>query len=561
MYTSIIKGSENKSQLSDYRHSGKEKSTSRLQFANNRPEAIVMLKLQEAANNSPQVNSMRQLQAMSSETGTQKALFNPEKRTSLPYNLKLGMENLSGYSLDDVRVHYNSDRPAQLQAYAYAQGIDIHVAPGQEKHLAHEAWHVVQQKQGRVKPTTQMKGKVNVNDDASLEKEADAMGSKAMQLSAGTTSVSQMKNTGIQGAGFLANGQVSNEITQLKTNINHDTTTFDAQSKGTGDFSVGVGMQAELDPAFPVIGSATSMETTSKLGSICKLFNPGLEQTHLLNADLGGFGVYENLYPMTPKANREHYNKVERHVKEALFKAAKNYWSKVKIPEDEGTGIYYDVSVQGTHSFSGLKDGTVFNCEAYFIDDVKTSPIPNKKKKIVKESVVSAPLTDGNRADFQGRNVVMNWWNHKQGEANPNATKNQQNFISKREGKADLANKFSKYTVDKTWDDYRLDSISVDSDLINDKIDILQSIVFKNYETAKLLGSERFNNDIYTLRLDAILDKIKNTDKHVILNSFEYVKECVTKDEKETFEKIREDDKVYWSSLEEVIVLDEEDEF
>jgi len=84
--------------------------------------------------------------------------------------------------MDDVKVHYNSDKPAQLQAHAYAQGSDIHIASGQEKHLAHEAWHVVQQKQGRVKPTLQMKGKVNVNDDTGLEKEADQMGAKAMQM-------------------------------------------------------------------------------------------------------------------------------------------------------------------------------------------------------------------------------------------------------------------------------------------------------------------------------------------------------------------------------------------
>ena len=92
------------------------------------------------------------------------------------------MENLSGYSLDDVKVHYNSDKPAQLQAHAYAQGTNIHLASGQEKHLAHEAWHVVQQKQGRVKPTLQMKGKVNINDDSGLEKEADIMGAKALQM-------------------------------------------------------------------------------------------------------------------------------------------------------------------------------------------------------------------------------------------------------------------------------------------------------------------------------------------------------------------------------------------
>jgi hypothetical protein len=101
--------------------------------------------------------------------------------TGLPNQLKSGIESLSGMSLDNVKVHYNSSKPAQLNAHAYAQGSDIHVAPGQEQHLPHEAWHVVQQAQGRVKPTTQMKG-TSVNDDVSLETEADVMGAKAAQL-------------------------------------------------------------------------------------------------------------------------------------------------------------------------------------------------------------------------------------------------------------------------------------------------------------------------------------------------------------------------------------------
>ncbi|MDP3468476.1 MAG: DUF4157 domain-containing protein, partial [Daejeonella sp.] len=100
----------------------------------------------------------------------------------LPDNLKSGIESLSGYSMDDVKVHYNSAKPAQLQAHAYAQGTDIHIAPGQEKHLPHEAWHVAQQKQGRVKPTLQMKAGVLVNDDEGLETEADVMGAKAQTV-------------------------------------------------------------------------------------------------------------------------------------------------------------------------------------------------------------------------------------------------------------------------------------------------------------------------------------------------------------------------------------------
>lgn len=98
-----------------------------------------------------------------------------KNETGIPDNMKAGFENLSGFSFDDVRVHYNSGKPAQLQALAYTQGNQVHIAPGQEKHLGHELGHVVQQKQGRVQPTMQLQG-VSVNDDEGLEREADSMG-------------------------------------------------------------------------------------------------------------------------------------------------------------------------------------------------------------------------------------------------------------------------------------------------------------------------------------------------------------------------------------------------
>lgn len=130
--------------------------------------------------------------------------------TGLPNNLKSGIENLSGHSMDDVKVHYNSNKPAQLNAHAYAQGTDIHIASGQEKHLPHEAWHIVQQKQGRVKPTLQMKGRVNVNDDKGLESEADIMGAKALQMKSESGSVN---------SGNKKNNSTSN-IVQRKVFIN-----------------------------------------------------------------------------------------------------------------------------------------------------------------------------------------------------------------------------------------------------------------------------------------------------------------------------------------------------
>lgn len=148
-------------------------------FVDNRPAAVAQRKLQETANN----YSGQQTHPLQNKT----------KNTGLPHKLKSGIENLSGYSMDDVQVHYNSNKPAQFQAHAYAQGANIHLGPGQEKHLPHEAWHVVQQKRGSVKPTLQMNGGANVNDDAELENEADLMGGKALQRQGIDSNASALK--------------------------------------------------------------------------------------------------------------------------------------------------------------------------------------------------------------------------------------------------------------------------------------------------------------------------------------------------------------------------------
>lgn len=121
-----------------------------------------------------------QRKADMANNATQRAEVPRPNNTGMPDNLKSGIESLSGFSMDDVRVHYNSSKPATVQALAYTQGTDIHVAPGQEKHLPHEAWHVAQQMAGRVSPTTNING-MPVNDNAALEHEADVMGERAVQ--------------------------------------------------------------------------------------------------------------------------------------------------------------------------------------------------------------------------------------------------------------------------------------------------------------------------------------------------------------------------------------------
>lgn len=152
-----------------------------LPLADHRQEATAQRQLQEKINSSPFIRQFKTYQAL-----TDAPVQRRQSTSGLPGQLQSGIEQLSGLSMQDVKVHYNSPEPATVQAHAFAQGRDIHLAPGQERHLPHEAWHVVQQQQGRVRPTMQLKERTAINDDASLEREADVMGEKASQLSVQT---------------------------------------------------------------------------------------------------------------------------------------------------------------------------------------------------------------------------------------------------------------------------------------------------------------------------------------------------------------------------------------
>lgn len=96
----------------------------------------------------------------------------------LPSKLRRSMEKLTGVNLKNVRVYYNSDKPDQVQAHAYAQGQSIYIAPGQEQHLPHELGHIVQQAKGMVKPTVNING-LEINDDPWLEEHATELGNIA----------------------------------------------------------------------------------------------------------------------------------------------------------------------------------------------------------------------------------------------------------------------------------------------------------------------------------------------------------------------------------------------
>ena len=96
--------------------------------------------------------------------------------TGIPTQMKLDFEQRSGLSFDDVRVHYNSDKPRKIGALAYTQGTQVHIGPGQERHLRHELGHVVQQKQGIVRPDRESTLGTPINTDPLLERQADLWG-------------------------------------------------------------------------------------------------------------------------------------------------------------------------------------------------------------------------------------------------------------------------------------------------------------------------------------------------------------------------------------------------
>jgi len=147
----------------------------------------------------------------------QRAAAPRPNNTGMPDSLKSGIESLSGFSMDNVRVHYNSSKPATVQALAYTQGTDIHVAPGQEKCLPHEAWHVAQQMAGRVSPTTNING-MPVNDNAALEHEADVMGEMAVQCKYKPNVISDvyLEKKCLQREEFNVNGNYSNRLDAIK---------------------------------------------------------------------------------------------------------------------------------------------------------------------------------------------------------------------------------------------------------------------------------------------------------------------------------------------------------
>jgi len=306
MNTLVAKENKTAAQTNSY---NKDKGTANHQHVDNRPEVAQQHKIQESALNSGNLKQLKACQSMAdcSPMGESvKQLKEKANNTGLPNQLKSGVESLSGMSMDHVKVHYNSEKPAQMQAHAYAQGTDIHVASGQEKHLPHEAWHVVQQAQGRVKQTAQLKG-TSINDDAGLEKEADVMGAKALGTTFAVDKATQLKE--ISGVSQLMPIQYysysSGTTRDVTVTGNNSDMTFQECTENSVSFDKG-------DPY--VDGTLTG--DAAWAGWLVNQANTGRNATqlHVVNRRWGGLGgaTDGNIVPGSPAANSRHLHDAEK---------------------------------------------------------------------------------------------------------------------------------------------------------------------------------------------------------------------------------------------------------
>jgi len=115
------------------------------------------------------------------------AVQKKKNNAGMTQEVRAKMEDVFKTDLSNVKIHTDSPKAQELGAMAFTQGEDIHFAPGHfkpnashgRKILGHELAHIVQQRSGRVKPTTSEAG-LPVNDSNSLEQEADNLSFRAM---------------------------------------------------------------------------------------------------------------------------------------------------------------------------------------------------------------------------------------------------------------------------------------------------------------------------------------------------------------------------------------------
>lgn len=187
-------------------------------------------------------------------------------------------------------------------------------------------------------------------------------------------------------------------------------------SEKTETVTVGAKMEALLAPNDIVKGSETvgGDQQQTLITSMRKRYpSARILRGHLLNHDLGGYAVPQNLYPITQAANNQHKMYMEQAVESALWEASKI----------SGRSVYYQVVADGQFNDAYEKDNhqDKFVCLAKNIDFGPNGSV--SENGILQTTIYSAPYKKGEKAlpVEGGRKVprkayhLLSGWSHKKG--------------------------------------------------------------------------------------------------------------------------------------------------
>jgi|GEM_PF-3891926 len=130
----------------------------------------------------------------------------------------------------------------------------------------------------------------------------------------------------------------SGGVIQEKSTVVNRSQSYSWNGKST---AVGLSMKAWLDPDYPVQGEEANLNTaqTPMMRAIKEKYHDSLTKDchlvkgHLLNANLGGKALNNNLFPITKTANGEHLRTAENTIKNKVWK--------------DRQPTYYSVTVDG----------------------------------------------------------------------------------------------------------------------------------------------------------------------------------------------------------------------
>ena len=230
------------------------------------------------------------------------------------------------------------------------------------------------------------------------------------------------------------NRHVNEKIAQLATQITHYTNNYtyhpDPRQTATKTETVGRKMEAYLDLSMPIKGSGPDRHDQKQLMKALKtkygksLLSSCFVRGHLLNDNLGGFGLKENLFPLTATANDLHKSRVENFVKEYLYS---------RTVSKRKPGLYYEVEVDS--QFNDTQPGDKFKCKLQEWNPTTQVKSPNNLVDVEISSDLSTDYgasSGQNTCEFENDYVPDNWFPGRRGAQR------------EREGKR------SEFTVHKT---------------------------------------------------------------------------------------------------------------